>query len=101
MLIMSYMGDQVWLITSRQTDPDLQMQLISISIHLWMITCPAEHSQLVDVWVKDAVHEANARALIRVLIGQFHVNFPMPASEGSWRFWSARGHWSLRMGESF
>ena len=26
MLIMSYMGDHVWLMTSRQTDPDLRFQ---------------------------------------------------------------------------
>ena len=35
--------------------------------------------QLVDVGVEDSIHEANARALVGVLVGQFDVDFPEAA----------------------
>ena len=35
--------------------------------------------QLVDVGVEDAIHEANARAFVGVLVGQFDVDFPEAA----------------------
>jgi predicted dinucleotide-utilizing enzyme len=37
--------------------------------------------QLVDVWVEDAVHEAYARTLVRILIWQLDVDLPESASE--------------------
>jgi hypothetical protein len=40
-----------------------------------------KNSQLVDVWVENAVHESNARTLIRVLIGQFDVDLPVTTGE--------------------
>jgi hypothetical protein len=39
-------------------------------------------SQLIDVWMEDAVDESYARALVGVLIGQFHMDFPVAA--GKW-----------------
>lgn len=66
MLIMSYMGDHVWLMTSRQTEPEL-------SVSAWVRTAYSRadccNAQLVDVRVKYPVYEADARALVRVLIG--------------------------------
>lgn len=76
MLIMSYMGDQVWLMTSRQTDPDL----VPLEIAL---VFKRQSVQLVDVGVKDAIDEANARAFVRVLVREFDVDFPETASEWS------------------
>lgn len=38
--------------------------------------------QLVDVGVEDAVHEAYARALVGVLIGELDVDFPKATGEG-------------------
>lgn len=45
MLIMSNMGDHVWLITSRHTDPDLSQPLLVIRSSLWLfsVTPPASH----------------------------------------------------------
>ena len=59
---MSYIGDQVWLITSRQTDPELKtsednsFQDRNLSIHL------------IDVWMKYAVDKADARTFVRILV---------------------------------
>lgn len=39
-------------------------------------------SQFIDIWVEDAVYEANARALIRVLVGQLDMNLPESTLEG-------------------
>jgi hypothetical protein len=41
-----------------------------------------EPSQFVNVWVEDAVHKANAGALVRVLIWQLDVDLPKSALEG-------------------
>lgn len=41
------------------------------------------NSQLINVGVEDAVDKANAWALVRILVREFDVNFPMTASEGS------------------
>lgn len=41
-----------------------------------------EPSQFINVWVEDAVHKANAGALVRVLIGQLDVDLPESALEG-------------------
>lgn len=37
--------------------------------------------QLIDVGVEDAIDKSNTGALIRILIGELDVNFPMAASE--------------------
>jgi hypothetical protein len=37
--------------------------------------------QLIDVWVENAVHEAYARTLVRILIWQLDVDLPESASE--------------------
>ena len=38
--------------------------------------------QFIDVRVEDAVYEANARALVRVLIGELDVDLPKSTLEG-------------------
>jgi hypothetical protein len=38
--------------------------------------------QLVDVGMENAVHEADARTLVRILIGQLDVDLPKTTSEG-------------------
>lgn len=89
MLIMSNMGDQVWLMTSKQTDPDLEFvpnHLLSPSCSpfvslLFLGPCSLVsllfpplplyrqvHLQFVDVGVEDAVHEADAGGFVRVLV---------------------------------
>lgn len=40
--------------------------------------------QLVDVWVKYAVDEANTRALVWVLIGKLDMN--LPKASGKWSY---------------
>jgi len=81
------MGDHVWLMTSRQTDPDLtrsprfqpnlpmpfRVRLGEVGFHL----------QLVDVGVEDAINKANTRRLIGVLVGKLDVNLPGAALERS------------------
>lgn len=78
MLIISNIGDQVWLITSKQTDPDLSKGKMSQYSHSLQSNCllsscasslheftacnsPGINSQLIDVGVEDAVDEADAR----------------------------------------
>lgn len=72
MLIISYMGDQVWLITSRQTLPDLLIGKTHVSVNHGVNKAGAGIAgscvQLVDVRVEDAVHEADAWALVGILI---------------------------------
>lgn len=41
-------------------------------------------AQLVDVGVEYAVHEANAGALVGVLVGQLDMDLPQTAGEGCW-----------------
>ena len=53
-LIISNMGDQVWLMTSRHTEPDLT----------WgqsLMYLVGKNVQLIDIGVEDAVDEADAR----------------------------------------
>jgi hypothetical protein len=78
MLIMSYIGDQVWLMTSRQTEPEL-CTLVATSMVVKDVCCV----QLVDVWVEYPVHEADARTLVWVLVWQLDVDLPETAFEGS------------------
>jgi hypothetical protein len=69
MLIISNMGDQVWLITSRQTEPDL--------IHNKHLTYSrAKDVQLINVWVEYAVDKTNAGRLVGILVGKLDVDFP-------------------------
>lgn len=62
--------------TSRQTEPDL-----SISALMEQEQYDTEGVQLVDVWVEDPVHEADAGTFVGILIWEFHVNFPEAAGE--------------------
>lgn len=68
------MGDQVWLMTSKQTLPLLGI----VSSHLRRL-----HSQLVNVRVEDLVHEANTGRLVGELLWQIDVN--LPYTLGEWR----------------
>lgn len=61
---MSYMGDQVWLITSKHTEPDLSNP--SAKPH---IVSGVDTLQLIDVWMEYAVHKANTGAFVWVLVG--------------------------------
>lgn len=84
---MSYIGDHVWLITSRQTDPDLNEEPINIQIiHFHEEKVVVGGSQFVNVRVEDSVYKSNAGTLVRVLVGQFNVDLPMATGEGSCRF---------------
>lgn len=38
--------------------------------------------QLVDVWMEDLVHEANAGRLERILVGKLYVDLPHATSKG-------------------
>ena len=69
-LIMSNMGDQVWLITSRQTDPEL------VTSEIYTLWDRNLISHLIDIWVKYAVDKADARTFVWILVRQFHVNLP-------------------------
>jgi hypothetical protein len=35
-----------------------------------------EYAQLIDVWMENAIHESNARALIGILIWQLDMDLP-------------------------
>lgn len=96
MLIMSYMGDHVWLITSKQTEPDLScvsprasvsslVPRICCSLFLFvldlassfLINCRSSVDlQLVYVRVENPICEADARRLVWVLVRQFDVDLP-------------------------
>jgi hypothetical protein len=75
-------GLHVWLITSRQTDPALdsrqtRVSLISCFARCFLSfadarACAAVLAPLVDVWVKNAVHEAYRRRLVGVRVGKLH-----------------------------
>lgn len=76
MLIMSNIGDQVWLMTSRQTDPELRTS----EMHpLWSVNLV---SHLVNIWVEYAVDKANARTFVWILVWQLYVNLPQTTFEG-------------------
>jgi hypothetical protein len=49
--------------------------------------------ELVDVGVEDAVYEADARALVGVLVWELDVDFPEAAFEGGWRGVSGVWDW--------
>ena len=77
MLIMSNIGDQVWLMTSRQTDPELGKS----EIHSSWDRGGALASHLVNVWVKYAVDKADARTFVRILVWQLYVDLPQATFE--------------------
>lgn len=81
MLSMSYMGDHVWLITSRQTEPDLRQKKILLNSDFYSSWWSFLNSQLVDIWVEDSVDESYAWALVWVLVRQFDVDFPEASVE--------------------
>lgn len=97
MLIISYIGDQVWLMTSRQTDPDLHWLRVSRcrpcrpcrrAAYAALVEPVSSaydngHLQLINVGVEDAVNEADAGRLVGVGVGQFNVNLPKAALEWS------------------
>lgn len=70
MLIMSNIGDQVWLMTSRHTDPEL----IVSEIHSFPDGRLVLH--LVNVWVEYAVDKADAWTFVWVLVWKFYVDLP-------------------------
>ncbi|CAJ2501671.1 Uu.00g045240.m01.CDS01 [Anthostomella pinea] len=76
---LSNISDQVWLITSRQTLPDLRKEK--------PVCCLKRRACPGYVWVEDAVDEADAWALVWVLVGKLYVDLPEAALE--WCFdWS-------------
>jgi hypothetical protein len=74
MLIMSNIGDQVWLITSRQTEPDLSQMSVRVGVARFEL-----HPQFIYVRVEYPVHEAYARTLVGVLIWELDMHFPKSA----------------------
>lgn len=40
------------------------------------------HVQLIDIWVEYAIHEADAGALVGVLVRKLNVDLPKAAGEG-------------------
>jgi len=77
MLIMSYMGDHVWLMTSRQTEPELAT--VSKGMRSEQARRSWSNVQFINVGVEYPVHEADAGTLVRVLIRQLDVNLPETA----------------------
>lgn len=85
MLIMSNIGDHVWLMTSRQTDPDLDTERRDVLARTSRVRVSEGvlhgHAQLVDVGVEYPVLEPDTRGLIRVVIGELDMDFPNSAFE--------------------
>ena len=65
MLMRSNIGDHVWLMTSRQTVPDLEW-VRNLCLNL----------RFVNVRVVNAVHKTNGRRFVGVLLRQDHSDFP-------------------------
>ena len=70
MLIMSNIGDHVWLMTSRHTDPELKTS----ETHPFRDERLVLH--LVDIWMEYAVDEADAWTFVWILVWQFYVDLP-------------------------
>lgn len=77
MLIISNMGDHVWLMTSRHTDPDLIAVSQPHGVYL-----VAGRRQLVNIWMEDLVLEADAGAFVWILVGKLNVDPPESTLEG-------------------
>lgn len=71
MLIMSNIGDHVWLMTSRHTDPDL-IESVIWGFSLW------KDWLFINIGMEYSIHESDRRWFVRILIRQFDVNFPSP-----------------------
>jgi len=78
MLTISYIGDHVWLITSRQTLPDLQNRQTRCRL---LITLP-RHLQLVDVGMEYAVDEPDTGTFVGVLIRKLDMDLPESTLKG-------------------
>ena len=74
MLMRSNIGDHVWLITSRQTLPELESTRHGKDKG-------SESLRLVDVGVEDPVYKAYRRGLVRVLLWQNDANSPHALSK--------------------
>jgi len=74
------MGDQVWLITSKHTEP-----LLSGFLTLGRTRHEREDAQFIDIGVEDLVHETDAGRLERILVWQFHMNLPYSSCKRCWR----------------
>ena len=79
MLIMSNMGDHVWLMTSRQTDPELCVCQQRV-LWLWKSSI-----HLIDIWMENSVDKAYAWAFVRVLIWKLYMHFPKATFEWCYR----------------
>jgi hypothetical protein len=74
MLIMSYIGDQVWLMTSKHTDPDLYPMAVLVrgsatAAARTGFVCGGHGSQFINIRMEDAVNKTNARGLVRIRVG--------------------------------
>ena len=77
---MSNIGDQVWFMTSRQTDPELT---ISETHSFWDGRI---NSHLVDVWMEYTVDKADAWTLVWILVWQLYMDLPQAAFEWCCRY---------------
>ena len=68
MLIISYIGDQVWLMTSRQTDPELGETDGRVSDRNGNTMAVNGVIQFIDVRVEDPVDKTDAWTLVGILI---------------------------------
>ena len=79
------MGLQVWLMTSRQTEPELRGRAAAggVSTESQPYGLGSESAPFVHVWVEDFVDEANGRRLVGVRVRQLHVHAPHAALVGA------------------
>jgi hypothetical protein len=77
MLTNSYIGVHVWLMTSRQTEPDLKLN---------------DGLRIVNIRVENLVEEPDRRTLVGVLFGQVKIHGPLAFFVGS-----LFGAWVLMM----
>ena len=73
------MGDQVWLMTSKHTEPLLSAEPISTPTS----SVSGGHLQLVDVGMKDLVHETDTGRFVWIFSLQFNVYLPYSACKRS------------------
>lgn len=70
---MSNMGDQVWLMTSRHTEPELYS---SVSMSCVNLIAKMAALQFIYVWVENSVDEADAGAFVWILIWKLYMDLP-------------------------
>lgn len=73
------MGDQVWLMTSKHTEPLLHVVLISTQT----TSADDSHLQFIDVGVEDLVHESNTGRFVWIIGLQLDVYLPYSACKWS------------------